>query len=129
MPSHNQPALLSEEDIRTRVVTTGLADHGFTAENIFVEFSFELRLGRNVYRVGEELPHSPTFRPRADVLVHSSDGRNLLIIEVKAPNETLDENVKEQGISYARLLKSGGIAPFVVITNGHETRIYDSITG
>ena len=128
MPYPNQQALLSEEDIRTRVVATWLADHGFTAENISVEFSFELRLGRNVYRVGEELPHSPTFRPRADVLVRSSDGRNLLIIEVKAPNETLDENAKAQGISYARLLKSGGLAPFVVITNGHETQIYDSIT-
>lgn len=128
MPSHNQSALLSEEDIRTRVVATWLADHGFTAENISVEFSFELRLGRNVYRVGEESPHSPIFRPRADVLVRSSDGRNLLIIEVKAPNEILDANVKAQGISYARLLKSGGIAPFVVITNGHETQIYDSIT-
>lgn len=128
MLSPNQQALLSEEDIRTRVVATWLADHGFTAENISVEFSFELRLGRNVYRVGEESPHSPTFRPRADVLVRSCDGRNLLIIEVKAPNETLDENAKAQGISYARLLKSGGIAPFVVITNGHETQIYDSIT-
>jgi hypothetical protein len=128
MLSPNQQALLSEEDIRTRVVATWLVNHGFTAENISVEFSFELRLGRNVYRVGKELPHSPTFRPRADVLVRSSDGRNLLIIEVKAPNETLDENAKAQGISYARLLKSGGIAPFVVITNGHETQIYDSIT-
>lgn len=128
MSIHAQP-LLSEEDIRTRVVTTWLADHGFTAESISVEFSFELRLGRNIYRVGDNSAHSSTFRPRADILVRSADGKNLLIVEVKAPNEKLDDNVKEQGISYARLLRDGGIAPFVVTTNGHESHIYDSITG
>ena len=68
------------------------------------------------------------FRPRADVLVRSYDGRNLLIVEVKAPHELLDDNVREQGICYARLLRKGGIAPFVILTNGHETKIYDSIS-
>lgn len=125
--SDRQP-LLSEEDIRTKVVYTWLADHGFTPEDISIEFSFEVRLGRGVYAVGSNSPHSPTFRPRADVLVRSSDGRNLLIIEVKAPHEKLDDDAKQQGISYARILRTGGIAPFVVITNGHETQIYDSIT-
>ncbi|XGV96554.1 MAG: type I restriction enzyme HsdR N-terminal domain-containing protein [Leptolyngbya sp. BL-A-14] len=131
MRSHNQPALLSEEDIRTRVVATWLADHGFTAENISVEYSFEIRLGRGIFRVGSEKSvHSSVFRPRADVLVRSCiDGRNLLIVEVKAPNEPLDENAKKQGVSYARLLCDGGIAPFVVLTNGSETKIYDSISG
>ncbi|NJO49316.1 MAG: type I restriction enzyme HsdR N-terminal domain-containing protein [Leptolyngbyaceae cyanobacterium RM2_2_4] len=128
MQSNNQPALLSEEDIRTRVVATWLADHGFTAENISVEYSFEIRLGRGIFRVSSEKSvHSSVFRPRADVLVRSCvDARNLLIVEVKAPDEPLDENAKEQGISYARLLRDGGIAPFVVLTNGSETNIYDS---
>jgi type I site-specific restriction endonuclease len=61
--------------------------------------------------------------------VRSCDGRNLLIVEVKAPDEILDNDAKEQGISYARLLRNGGIAPFVVLTNGHNTQIYDSISG
>ncbi|MBD1890001.1 type I restriction enzyme HsdR N-terminal domain-containing protein [Coleofasciculus sp. FACHB-SPT9] len=130
MTSNSHPPQFSEEDIRTRVVATWLADHGFTAESISVEFSFELRLGRNAYRVGENAPiRSSVRRPRADVLVRSCDGRNLLIVEVKAPNEILNDDAKEQGISYARLLRNGGIAPFVVLTNGHETRIYDSISG
>ena len=131
MQSHNQRALLSEEDIRTRVVATWLADQGFTAKNISVEYSFEIRLGRGIFRVGSEKSvHSSVFRPRADVLVRSCiDGRNLLIVEVKAPDEPLDENAKEQGISYARLLRDGGIAPFVVLTNGSETKIYDSVSG
>lgn len=131
MQSNNQPALLSEEDIRTRVVATWLADHSFTAENISVEYSFEIRLGRGIFRVNSEKSvHSSVFRPRADVLVRSCvDARNLLIVEVKALDEPLDENAKEQGISYARLLRDGGIAPFVVLTNGSETKIYDSISG
>ncbi|MBD1876733.1 type I restriction enzyme HsdR N-terminal domain-containing protein [Nodosilinea sp. FACHB-131] len=124
----DQPALLSEEDIRTKVVYTWLVDHGFTPESILVEFSFEIRLGRGIYSVSNNSPHSPTFRPRADILVRSSDGRNLLIIEVKAPDEELDNDAKEQGISYARLLKTGGIAPFVIVTNGFQTQIFDSIT-
>jgi len=124
----DRQVLFSEEDIRTKVVYTWLADHEFTPENISVEFSFEIRLGRGIYSVGSNSPHSPIFRPRADVLVRSSDGRNLIIVEVKAPHEKIDDDAKQQGISYARLLKAGGIAPFVIITNGNETQIFDSIT-
>jgi hypothetical protein len=39
-------SLVSEDDIRTRVVAIWLFEHGFSAESISVEFSFELRLGR-----------------------------------------------------------------------------------
>ena len=122
--------LRSEEDIRTKIVTTWLADHGFGEADISLETSFEICLGRNIYLVGSDKPRQKTvFRPRADILVRSRDGKNLLIVEVKAPNETLDDKAREQGISYARLLREGGIAPFVVLTNGYETLIYDSISG
>ncbi len=122
--------LRSEEDIRTKIVTTWLADHGFGAADISLEKTFEIRLGRDIYRVGSDKPRqSSVFRPRADILVRNRDGKNLLIVEVKAPNETLDDKAREQGISYARLLREGGIAPFVVLTNGYETLIYDSISG
>src|SRR5437763_16968626 len=93
--------LYSEEDIRTKVVTTWLADHGFGPSDISVEYSFEIRLGRKILSIDSEKlkkTASQVFRPRADVLVRSHDGRNLLIVEVKAPNEPLDENVREQGI-------------------------------
>jgi len=49
-------------------------------------------------------------------------------VEVKSPNGLLEDSAREQGICYARLLRRGGIAPFVVLTNGHETKIYDSIS-
>jgi hypothetical protein len=122
----------TEEDIRVKVVYTWLVDHGFGLDDIKLECPFDIHLGRNVFRIGSKGPEkvsSQMFRPRADVLVRSSDGRNLLIVEVKAPSEPLDDNAKKQGISYARLLEHGAIAPFVVLTNGNETKIYDSISG
>lgn len=125
------PYLYSEEDIRTKVVTAWLMNHGFGSSDISVEYSFEIRLGRKILSIDSEKPKnssSQIFRPRADILVRGHDGKNLLIVEVKAPNEPIDDNVKEQGICYARLLRKGGIAPFVVLTNGYETKIYDSIT-
>ena len=123
--------LQSEEDIRAKIVTAWLADHGFGPSDVSIEYSFEVRLGRKTHTIDSEKPKKATvqiFRPRADVLVRSYDGRNLLIVEVKAPHESLDDNVREQGICYARLLRKGGIAPFVILTNGHETKIYDSIS-
>ena len=128
MKARQKKNLLSEEDIRTKIVTTWLADHGFGATDILIEKSFELRLGRGVLRVGDD-KQTNLSRPRADILVRNCDGRNLLIVEVKAPNQKLDENTREQGISYARLLREGGIAPFVVLTNGVESKIFDSISG
>lgn len=134
-------ALHSEDDIRTKVVSTWLSGHGISPNNISIEYSFAIRLGRSIIHVEDgELKKtaSPTickrdlkssaFRPRADVLVRSIDGKNLIIVEVKAPDEPLDDDARDQGISYARLLHKGNIAPFVVLTNGRETRIFDSIT-
>src|SRR5436305_2025552 len=113
--------LYSEEDIRAKVVMIWLADHGFSLTDISVEFSFEIRLGRKILTNDwqqSKKDSSQVFRPRADILVRSCDGRNLLIVEVKSPDESLDNDVREQGICYARLLRKGGIAPFVILTNG-----------
>lgn len=122
-------ANISEEDIRTRIVYQWLRNRSIDVSQIQLETTFELRIGRGLFRVGSEQPTTGTLRPRADILVKSIDGRNLLIFEIKAPDEPLNDAAKEQGISYARLLKDGGIAPFVVLVNGQETRVYNSITG
>lgn len=128
MEMSEQRLLLSEDDIRTKVIYGWLAGHGFNPRDISIETTFEIRLGRGVFRVGTEKSETKTVRPRADILVRSN-GKNLLIVEVKAPDESLGNEAKEQAISYARLLRTGGIAPFVVLTNGYETHIYDSISG
>lgn len=124
-------SLLSEEDLRTKVVYEWLKELGFTSSDISLEYSFMMRLGKNVYKV---LPHAENVstsiaRPRADILVKHKDGRNLMIIELKATNVSLTIADSEQALSYARLLREGGIAPFTILTNGYDTHIYDSITG
>ena len=118
---------MSEDDIRTKIVYPWLTDSGLRPADISVEFSFEVNIGRGVYQIGGSGRGGESFvaRPRTDVLVRHLQ-MNLMIVEVKAPGEPLDDAARDQGISYARLLPQ--IAPFVVVTNGHRTIVYDAIT-
>jgi hypothetical protein len=129
-------ALKSEEDVRTKVVVPWLLANGFSLATLSLEFSFRIRLGRSIVHVGggatsrEPTPSSAgaytTYSSRADVLVRNENRENLLIVEVKAPGETLDDQARDQGISYARCIAEGNIAPYVVLTNGLSTRVFDS---
>lgn len=125
-------ALRSEEDVRTKVVVPWLLAHGFSPAALAIEFSFQIRLGRSILRVGAGATSRSGARashfPRADVLVRNDGGENLLIIEVKAPGEALDDQARDQGISYARCIADGNIAPYVVLTNGNSVRIFDTIS-
>jgi len=118
--------LNTEEDLKIKVISEWLRGHGFRAPDISLEKTFELRFGRSTLVIGA--PETACRHARCDYLVRAHDGRNLMIIEAKAPGERLDDQVKEQGISYARALRHGGIAPFTVLTNGKDTLIYDSGT-
>ncbi|MBK0392113.1 type I restriction enzyme HsdR N-terminal domain-containing protein [Ramlibacter algicola] len=125
-------ALRSEDDIRAKVVVPWLLAHGFPIAALSIEFSFRIRLGRSVLGVsgGATSRHQSKaiHSPRADVLVRNDRGDNLLIVEVKAPGEPLDDRARDQGISYARCIAEGNIAPYVVLTNGESTRVFDSIS-
>lgn len=110
--------LLSEDDVRTKVVYEWLKDCSIEPSEIHVEFSINIRLGRSVRPI-----HS-----RTDILVRNSKGDNLLIIEVKKTSHNLHPDDRLQAISYARALAEGGIAPFTILTNGVDTLIFDSIT-
>ncbi len=107
----------SEDDIRTKVVYVWLREHGFSPRQIQVEFGFKVRAGRQLLST-----------PRSDVLVADGTGRNLLVVEVKAPAVTLTDADRDQAISYAGMVATGNQVPFVVLTNGSETRIYESAT-
>lgn len=122
--------LRTEEDVRNKVVTAWLADHGFTPDEFSVEPSFEITFGRGTKRIDSRDPARPErYRPRADLLVRHVDGRNLMVIETKAPGERIDGAASVQAISYARLaLNGGGMPPFAVVTNGTESAIYDVLT-
>ncbi len=108
---------LSEDEIRTKLVYEWLKDCGFSASKIKIEYSFKVKLGRA----------DKEIHPRSDVLIKSDSMANLLIVEVKAPSHKLEEADISQAISYSRMLKDG-IAPFTILTNGKETKIFDSVT-
>lgn len=117
---------MNEADIRAKIVTRWLAGHGFHESEFTLEYVFSVKIGRVTFNVDgrPQARKKGVANPRADVLV-KRNGRNLFVIEVKAPGQLVDD-ARDQGISYARLLDE--IAPFVVVTDGTETRIYDSIT-
>lgn len=122
----------NEEEIRTKVVIPWLESHGFSKDQIIIESSFNIHLGRNSYKVDSNnfLKNAPkTAKPRIDVLVKDSNGKNLFVIEVKGPEVPLNDNSYKQSISYGRLLESGGIAPYVITTNGKDTKVYFTLTG
>lgn len=132
-------ALRTEEDVRSKIVLPWLLGIGFTTNEISLEFSFRIKIGRSIVKVsngrttrdvgGNITPAEfSIFTSRADILVRNSEGQNLLIVEVKAPTECLDDPARDQGISYARLLEDGNMAPYVVLTNGACTKIFNSFT-
>ncbi|WP_345685931.1 ATP-binding protein [Novipirellula caenicola] len=117
---------MTEEDIRTKIVVNWLLGHGFEAGEFKLEYVFSVRIGRAEITTGRRTrtKSNSIANPRADVLVRRNN-QNLLVVEVKAPSESV-EDARDQGISYARLLDQ--IAPFVVVTDGTTSRIYDTVS-
>src|ERR1041384_2995814 len=99
-------ALVSEDDIRTKVVHQWLKNCGISEKEISIESTITIQLGRG----------KKTFISRSDVIVKNSAGNNLFIVEVKEPEHDLKTADQAQAISYARALAEGGIAPFTVLT-------------
>lgn len=62
---------------------------------------------------------------RADIVIYNAQNNPFLIIELKAPTETLSRHTLEQVMRYEQTLK----APFVATYNGQETFIYEVLAG
>ena len=107
---------MNEEEIRSKILMPYVNDLGFEISDISLEKSFKIRLGRK-----EEV-----IRGRSDILCKRQD-QNLFIIEVKKDKHKITDKDVDQGISYSKALV-GNIAPFTIITNGKDCRIYDTIT-
>lgn len=122
---HPDGRLVTEEDVRARILLPYLQRLGLGSANIRTETKFQVRLGRTVVRVGSDRDQS-SLAGRLDVLVQNDHGENLFVVEVKGPTEKLTDQDRDQAISYARLLEH--LAPFAVVTNGNEARLYDTIT-
>ena len=115
----------SEEDLRF-VVAQYFQDLGFDLNEMSFEDQFHIQLGHNTIVVGrDQQPRDARVGGRSDLLL-TRNGRPLAIIETKAPGNTLTDSDALQALSYARLLLD--MAPFTIVTNGQETRVYDTFS-
>ncbi|WP_333667553.1 type I restriction enzyme HsdR N-terminal domain-containing protein, partial [Flavobacterium sp.] len=105
---------MTEEDIKAKILLPYLHDLGIDVSEISLEDSFKIRLGKTKKATG-----------RSDILC-KRHSKNLFVIELKSDTVPITDDDRDQGISYARLLDY--IAPFTIITNGLETKVYDTIT-
>jgi len=106
--------LNSEEDIRGKLLLPYLNDLGLELSDISLEDSFKIRLGKTLHKTG-----------RSDILCRKYE-KNLFVVEVKNESVKIEQKDIDQGISYARLLDQ--VAPFTIVTNGSNTRIFDTIS-
>jgi Type I restriction enzyme R protein N terminus (HSDR_N) len=114
----------TEEDVRLRILAPFLVSVGVSPNRLKAERSFRIHLGHHAY--DKHGYASTTASGRLDLLISNEDDEPLFIVESKRPSQNLTQADVDQGISYARLLPR--IAPFVLVTNGRESRLYDSIT-
>src|SRR5882757_10348016 len=115
---------MNEENLKNNIVLPLLQDIGISADELEFESNFTIQLGRGVFSVrGTE---TKTISGRSDILCRRN-GTPLFLIELKAEGEELTVADKKQGLSYARLLDP--IAPYVILTNGNQTTIFETLNG
>jgi len=86
--------LKTEEDVKIKFLLPFLEEHGYKPSQCDFEKAIDVQEGRK---------HKKIF---ADVVVYSSSKKQapIILCETKPPQEILSKSVKEQAISYARLL-------------------------
>lgn len=119
--------LISETDIREKIIAPWLNAVGITPDKVKMEHSFNIRLGHGIYEINSQKQRNHTSG-RADYLIKGIDDINLFVLEAKKFGADLTEEDRNQVISYARLVEEGNIPPFAILTNGTQTLIYDVLT-
>lgn len=114
---------MNEEEVKIKYVLPWLQRSGVDLTDLRLEHTFSIKVGRQSISVGAT--DASTRRARLDILVRRGD-KNLFIVETKAPDKQLTDEDRDQAISYARLVHP--IAPYAIVTNGHEYRLYHSLT-
>lgn len=112
---------MNEEEIKNKIIVPFLNTIGIKEDELSYETSFKILLGRTKVN-NEEI----NLKGRLDILV-KYNLNNLFIFELKAEDVNITEDVIKQGLSYARLLED--IPPYTIISNGKDTKIFNSITG
>lgn len=110
-----RPDLKTEEDVKIKFLVPYLKALGYDSDCLEFNSPIEVQEGRK----------QKTIFP--DVIVYASSQKKapLIVCETKAPDEVLTRFVREQAISYARLLPR--IAPIALITNGSQTQVFQTV--
>ena len=110
-----KPQLTSEEDVKIHFLLPYLEERGYRQNCIDFDVAIEVTEGRKKKTIF------------ADAVVRASQRSKapLLLCETKAPSEILNRQVREQAISYARLLPR--IAPLVLTTNGSQVQVFHTL--
>lgn len=113
---------MNEEEVKVKYVLPWLEQTGVDLQDLQLERSFTVRVGRQNISVSSE---SVTASGRLDILVRRGE-KNLCIVETKASDLALTNDDRDQAISYARLVHP--LAPYAVVTNGNQYKLYNSVT-
>ncbi|WP_442603979.1 type I restriction enzyme HsdR N-terminal domain-containing protein [Paenibacillus sp. KN14-4R] len=116
----------NEEQVKNRIIIPFLSQLGFSANEMIFEKKLEIMIPRKGSILIENQIKKNVF---SDIIVQRNTGNsleNIFLVEVKNSKHKINATDIEQGICYARLLKQ--MPPFVVITNGLETKVFDTIS-
>ena len=102
---------LVEEDLKAKVVIPYIVNKVFSLSDMEFEKSFKITVGTKQITV------------RSDILL-KVHGQPMVVIEVKRPEHKISSADANQAISYARLCEN--IAPFAIVTNFNETKLFNS---
>lgn len=112
--------LYSEQDAETKVIVPALKKLGYVegtraGRKIVLrhQYPIEARQGREKRTI------------RADIVVYVDD-TPVIVVDAKNPRRFLNENDREQVISYARLIDN--VAPYACLCNGKTWQVFDTIT-
>lgn len=117
---------LNEEQVKNSIIVPYLKQLGFTTDEIIYEKNLKIMIPR---KGTINLDNKIKKNVFADIIVQRKIGdvyENIFLVEVKRSGHKINQIDIEQGICYARLLEQ--MPPFVVITNGMETKVIETIS-
>jgi Type I restriction enzyme R protein N terminus (HSDR_N) len=124
-PASAAPAIRPEAELESRVATAlAFAFPNIPRDQLVEQRRFTVRLGHETHVFDSAAQWQKSGR--ADILIFYKE-RPLAVLEVKREDLCLTHADYEQAQSYANQLTPR--PPLVIVTNGHETRVYDANTG
>ena len=126
MPASSNASLpRPEAELESRLATAlASAFPNIPRDDIVEQRQFKVRLGHETYEFDSAAQWEKSGR--ADIIIFYKE-RPLAVLEVKRENQTLTYADYEQAQSYANQITPR--PPLVIVTNGQQTRAYNSIYG